>query len=90
MENLNGKLITLNARGTDTSSTFRIGMMTDPDDVSTFTKIAEQDGLTTSYQEFEYTLTEGSYVAIMIEAANSIRPTNGVYIDDITIVAVFF
>ena len=85
MKNLNGKTISLNVRGYNTSSTFRIGMMTDPDNVSTFTEIAEQDGLTTSYQEFEYTLTEGSYVAIMIEAANSILPTNGVYIDDITI-----
>ena len=88
MEGLAGKQITLQARGYNTSSTFKVGLMTDPADASTFVAIATQDGLTTSYQEFEYIIptdAEGNYVAIMIEAANSSRTGNGVYIDDITI-----
>ncbi len=88
MEGLAGKQITLQARGYNTSSTFKVGLMTDPADASTFVAIATQEGLTTSYQEFEYIIptdAEGSYVAIMIEAANSSRTTNGAYIDDITI-----
>ena len=86
MDNLDGKRITLNAKGDNTNSTFKIGMMTDPTDVSTFTEIATQDGLTVSYQAFEYQLEDkGQYVAIMIEAANSSNSQNGVFIDDITI-----
>ena len=87
MENLSGKVIMFNAQGGNTSSTFKIGMMTDPNDVSTFTLIAEQ-ALTTSYPDvpFEYALTgTGNYVVIMIDAANSSRTSNTVYIDDITI-----
>ena len=87
MENLAGKQITLQARGYDANSTFKIGLMTDPSDVSTFSVIATQ-ALTTSYQEFTYNIpsnTTAQHVAIMIEAATSSRTTNGVYIDDIVI-----
>ena len=87
MENLSGKVIRFNAKGANTSSTFKIGMMTDPNDASTFTQIAEQ-ALTTSYPNvpFEYALTgTGNYVAIMIDAANSSRSDNTLYIDDIII-----
>jgi hypothetical protein len=87
MENLAGKQITLKAKGSTSSSTFKIGMMTDPTDASTFTSIAEQ-ALTTSYEEYEYmipTNAADAHVAIMIDAATSARSTNGVYIDDITI-----
>ena len=86
MENLNGKQITLKVKGNAATSTFKIGMMTDPTDVSTFSVIATQEGLTTSYQDFEYILSgSGNYVAIMIEAATSGRTGNGIYIDDIVI-----
>jgi hypothetical protein len=84
MENMEGKQITLWARGHNASSTFKIGMMTDPTDASTFEMIAEQV-LTTEYQEFSYILGRGNYVAIMMEKANSSTSTKGVYIDDITI-----
>ena len=85
MENLQGKQLMLQAKGYNSASTFKIGMMTDPNDVSTFTEIATQT-LTTSYQRFGYMLTgEGNYVAIMIEAASSDRSVNCVYIDDIII-----
>jgi chitodextrinase len=87
MENLAGKQITLQAKGYNTNSTFKIGTMTNPTDVSTFTEISTQS-LTTSYQEFEYIIPSdatASYVAIMIEAATAERTTNCVYIDDIVI-----
>ena len=86
MADLNGKQLTLNVRGYNTSSTFKVGLMTDPMDASTFTEIATQEGLTTSYQEFIYDIEgEGEYIAIMIEAANSSRNYNGIYVDDITV-----
>ena len=90
MRGLAGTQVTLNARGYNTSSTFKIGTMSDPTDASTFTMIKEQTGLTTSYQEFEYLIPadcQDSYLAIMIDAANSSREYNGVYIDDIVIAA---
>ena len=90
MENLAGKQITLYARDYYSSSTFKVGTMSDPTDASTFTVIATQEGLTTSYpaDAFEYIIPStctDNYVAIMIEAANSSRNYNGVFIDDITI-----
>ena len=87
MEGLNGKMITLKAKTSIINSTFKIGLMTDPGDATTFTKIAEQ-ALASAYQEFDYYIpadATASYVAIMIEAANAGRTINSVYIDDITI-----
>jgi hypothetical protein len=87
MEGLNGKMITLKAKTSNINSTFKIGLMTDPGDATTFTKIAEQ-ALASAYQEFDYLIpadATASYVAIVIEAANAGRTINSVYIDDITI-----
>ena len=90
MTDLAGKQITLQARGYNTSSTFKVGTMSDPTDASTFTEITGSPdnpaAITTSYQEYIFYIpsnTTDRYVAIMIEAANSSRTTNGVYIDDI-------
>ncbi|MBR0304764.1 MAG: fibronectin type III domain-containing protein [Bacteroidales bacterium] len=90
MTDLAGKQITLQARGNNTSSTFKVGTMSDPTDASTFTEITSSPdnpaAITTSYQEYIFYIpsnTTDRYVAIMIEAANSSRTTNGVYIDDI-------
>ncbi|MCR5013197.1 MAG: fibronectin type III domain-containing protein, partial [Bacteroidales bacterium] len=87
MENLAGMQISLYAKGYSTTSTFKVGTMTDPADASTFVMIAEQ-ALTTSHQEFIYLIPEdvtAHYVAIMIDAADADRYSNGVNIDDITI-----
>ena len=85
MENLNGKQLTLSARGANANSTFKVGMMTDPTDASTFVEIATT-APTTSYAEYIYQLTgTGNYLAIMVEAANSTATSRTVYIDDITI-----
>ena len=92
MDNLDDNMrIKLWARGYDATSTFKIGRMTDPEDASTFVAFEVSTGvyeqaLTTSYQEFTYELTgTGNYIAIMIDAANSSRTANGVYIDDIRV-----
>lgn len=86
MTGLSGKQVTLSAKGSNASSTFKIGTMSDPANAATFTEIAEQT-LTTSYQEFAYLVptTTDAYLAIMIDAADASRTTNGVYIDDISI-----
>ena len=67
MENMEGKQITLWAKGYNTTSTFKIGMMTDPTDANTFELIDEQT-LTTSYEEFSFVLGRGNHVAILMEA----------------------
>lgn len=88
MDNIAGKQITMQVKGYNTNSTFKIGLMSNPDDISTFELIKEQTGLTESYQEFAYNIPDGTtanYIVIMIEAANSDRASNGIYIDDITI-----
>lgn len=86
MDNLDGKQITLWAKGGNAYSIFMIGRMTDPFDASTFDEIATQ-ALTTSYQEFTYQLSgaSGNYIAIKMEKANSTATSRTVYIDDITI-----
>ena len=88
IENLAGKQITLSAKGYNASSTFKIGMMSNPADATTFTEIATQE-LTTSYQEFIYSVpanATATYIAIKMERPNaSSNVTRGVYIDDITI-----
>lgn len=85
MTGLAGKQVTLQAKGSSATSTFKIGTMSNP--AGTFTPITEQE-LTTSYQEFSYnipTTCTDAYLAIMIDAATSSRTSNGVYIDDISI-----
>ena len=87
MENLAGKQITLQAKGYNASSAFKVGVMSNPADASTFVEIGEQ-AVTTTYQEFVFDIPatiSGQYVAFMIEAANADRTTNSVYIDDIYI-----
>ena len=87
MDDLGGVQVTLQAKGYNDASTFKLGTMTDPNDATTFTAIYEQE-LTTSYQRFVYNIpanTTDKYLVFMIDAANSSRNTNGVYIDDIAI-----
>ena len=88
MNGLAGKAVTLWAKGYNTSSTFKVGTMADPTNASTFSLIAEQTGLTTSYQKFSYNIPSNctdSYLVIMIDGASLNEIPNGVYIDDISI-----
>ena len=88
MDNLAGRQITLWAKGANATSSFKIGLMSNPSDASTFVQIAEQ-ALTTSYQELFYLIpsnTTAKYVAIMMpKPTSSTSATYGVYIDDISI-----
>ena len=89
MDDLSGIQVTLWAKGDSNntgSCSFKIGTMTDPDDVSTFSLVTEQP-LTTSYEKYDFYIpsTTDKYIAFMIDAADSNRDVNGVYIDDIVI-----
>lgn len=90
MDDLGGVQVTLWAKGdsnnTGVPSSFKIGTMSDPDDVSTFSLITEQP-LSTSYEKYDFYIptTTDKYIAFMIDAADSNRDINGVYIDDIVI-----
>ncbi len=86
MSDLDGKEMVLQARGYNSSSTIKVGLMSDPSVASTFDLIREQE-LTTSYAEYTFDLSgkSGSYIAIMIDAADATRTTNGAYIDDILV-----
>ena len=90
VENVSELRIKLYARlySTTYDGTFTIGVMTDPEDVSTFTQVGDPllpSG--TSYELFtvpfsSYTGT-GTYIAIKMAAATS--SYRGVFIDDITV-----
>ena len=84
MTGLEGKQISLMAKAYNNGNVLKIGMMTDPDDVTTFVEIASET-LTTSYQPLEYILGQGNYVAFLMEAPTSSSTTVGIYIDDIAI-----
>lgn len=90
MDGLNGKQITLWAKGYSASSSFKIGLMSDPADVSTFTEIVNSanPAISTSYQEYTFIIpsTTDNYVAIMMPKPKSSSSSSyGVYIDDISI-----
>ena len=91
MTGLAGMRITLQARGYNTSSTFKVGLMSDPTDATTFVEItnAGNPAMTTGYQEYYFdiptTATE-SHVAIMMPKPTSTSSaTYAIYIDDISI-----
>ena len=85
MEGLNGKQLTLYAKAYNASSSFTVGMMTDPTDASTFVAIDTKTPSTSIYEEFTFTLGEGNYVAFKMEPANSSSTYRGIRIDDIII-----
>ena len=85
MENLEGKQLSLYARAYNTSSSFTVGMMTDPNDISTFVEVGSKSPSTTAYEEFTFILGQGNCVAIMMEPGNSSSTYHGIRIDDITI-----
>ena len=86
MEGLDSKRVVFYAKGYNASSTLKVGYTSDPADASLFSEIEELE-LTTAYQKFTVNLSsaEGHYIVFMIDAANSSRTTNGVYVDDIVV-----
>ena len=85
MSDLNGKRIVFWARGYNSTSTIKVGRMTNPADASTFVQIGEDIALTTSYQKFTINMEgEGNYIAFFVANLSSYS-TNAAYIDDIVV-----
>ena len=85
MSNLDGKRIVFWARGYNSTSTIKVGRMSNPADASTFVQIGEDIALTSSYQKYAVNMEEsGDYIAIMVANLGSYS-YNGAYIDDIVV-----
>ena len=92
MENVNHLSLSLYARRNTTSQNayFEVGVMTDPEDASTFTKIGDATPTSTTYTQYNFSFANYTgtsvyaYIAIRMPAA-----TNGtdraVIIDDLTV-----
>ena len=91
MTGLAGMRVTMQVRGYNATSTFKVGTMSDPTDAITFVEITNNGNpaMTTSYQEYTFdipTTATDRYVAIMMPKPTSTSSsTYGVYIDDISI-----
>lgn len=94
MENISGLRIKLSAAayagyyGTIYDATFSIGVMSDPEDVSTFVEVASFCPTTEDYEQFKASFAdytgEGQYIAIKMLAASS-SSYRVVFIDNIVI-----
>ncbi len=80
--------------GSTYDATFKVGIMTDPTDASTFVEIAEKTPATTSYEQYIIPFNgytgSGNHIAIKVEApetptASYTHAYRAVYIDDITV-----
>ena len=77
MSGINNLRIKLNARATSTGSsydaTFIVGVMTDPEDASTFVEVASKTPASTSYESYTIPFSgctgAGKYIAIKMTAA---------------------
>ncbi|MCR5014819.1 MAG: fibronectin type III domain-containing protein, partial [Bacteroidales bacterium] len=66
-----------------------VGVMTNPEDISTFKAVSTITPASTTYELYEvhfdaYT-DGGSFIAIMMPPANSVNIYRGIYVDDITV-----
>ena len=85
MSDLDGKRIVFWAKGYNSTSTIKVGRMSNPADASTFVQIGEDIALTSSYQKYAVNMEEsGDYIAIMVANLSSYS-SNGAYIDDIVV-----
>lgn len=94
MEDISGLRIKFNARARETGSsadaTFHVGVMSDPDDASTFVEVQTIQPTSTAYAPFEVKLNTyegaGQYIAFKLDAADpDYLYIHGAYIDDIVI-----
>ncbi len=98
VQDVAGLRIKLQARVYNTSSTydatFKVGIMTDPTDASTFVEIAEKTPTTASYEQYIIPFNgytgSGNHIAIKVEAPETPTATythayRAVCIDDITV-----
>ena len=105
IENLNLTKMTLWARADNTlydpehpswyhyDATFKVGVMTDPDDASTFTEVAQFTPTSTNYEQYTLYFAgysgNGSYIAIKIEPYEAVNQAEtyirSVFIDDVIV-----
>ena len=101
IENVNRTQLTLWARADNSinqsnvhyDATFKVGVMTDPEDATTFTEVATFTPTSTEYEQFtvpfgSYT-GNGTYIAMMIEPYEAVQPVHyyyrSVFIDDVSL-----
>lgn len=105
IENVNLTKMTLWARADNTlydpehpswyhyDATFKVGVMTDPDDASTFTEVAQFTPTSTNYEQYTLYFAgysgNGSYIAIKIEPYEAVNQAEtyirSVFIDDVIV-----
>lgn len=96
MEGISGLRMKFNARAYANSTSystyyadFIVGVMTDPQDASTFVPVQTLNPASTTYEPFVVKFNsyegEGKYIAIKMEAASSAKQTRGCFIDDIRV-----
>ena len=96
MEDISGLRMKFNARAYANSTSystyyadFIVGVMTDPQDASTFVPVQTLNPASTTYEPFVVKFNsyegEGKYIAIKMEAASYAKQTRGCFIDDIRV-----
>lgn len=92
IEGISGLRLKFNARkysSYNSGDSIVVGIMTDPEDVSTFEAIQVIKPAAASYEPFEVRFNnyagEGQYIAMKLEAANASNTSRGLYLDDIVV-----
>ena len=92
MDGISGLRLKFNARrysSYNSGDSIIVGIMTDPEDVSTFEAIRVIKPAAASYEPFEVRFNnyagEGRYIALKLEAANASNTSRGLYLDDIVV-----
>lgn len=92
IEGISGLRMRFNARkysSYNSGDSIVVGIMTDPEDVSTFEAIRVIKPAAATYEPFEVRFDnyagEGQYIALKLEAANASNTSRGLYLDDIVV-----
>ncbi len=92
IEGISGLRMRFNARkysSYNSGDSIIVGIMTDPENVSTFEAIQVIKPAAASYEPFEVRFNnyagEGRYIALKLEAANASNTSRGLYLDDIVV-----
>ena len=92
MDGISGLRLKFNARkysSYNSGDSIIVGIMTDPEDISTFEAIQVIKPAAASYEPFEVRFNnyagEGRYIALKLEAANASNSSRGLYLDDIVV-----